>query len=58
MIASTQLVPDSYPDMLREIKVKIKHSRFKTALKINRELIELYWEIGKTIVIQQQTEGW
>jgi len=30
----------------------------KAALSVTRELIELYWDIGKTIVDRQKEEGW
>jgi len=27
-------------------------------LAVNAELVRLYWEIGRTILLRQETEGW
>lgn len=48
----------SYKVLLDEIKEKVKTSQLKAALSINRELINLYWEIGRSIQIKQEEEGW
>ena len=39
-----------YLQFLKEIKEKIVSARVTAYCKLNRGLIELYWEIGKTIV--------
>jgi predicted nuclease of restriction endonuclease-like (RecB) superfamily len=44
--------------MLEDIKSRIQVARIKAALSVNRELIELYWHIGRSIVIRQRKEGW
>lgn len=51
-------LPLSYKSLLREIKVKVKSSQLKAALSVNRELINLYWEIGRSIQSKQKEEGW
>ncbi len=51
-------LPSSYPAMLEDIKSRIQVARIKAALSVNRELIELYWHIGGSIVIRQRKEGW
>jgi predicted nuclease of restriction endonuclease-like (RecB) superfamily len=33
-------------------------TQIKAALAVNQGLIELYWEIGKMIVREQETKGW
>ncbi|MCB1115787.1 MAG: DUF1016 family protein, partial [Chlamydiia bacterium] len=33
-------------------------SQLKAALSVNRELIQLYWEIGKSVSQKQAEEGW
>jgi len=47
-----------YKNWLIEIKSKIKNSQIKAALKVNTELIGLYWDIGKMIVEKQENAKW
>ena len=42
-----------YPDFILEIKTQILSSQQKAALSINKELILLYWNIGKMIFENQ-----
>ena len=51
-------LPESYPAMLEDIKSRIRSAQIMAALSINRELIELYWDIGKLISARQNKEGW
>ena len=51
-------IPSDYGRTLEEIKNRIRTAQVKAALSVNRELISLYWDIGKVIVERQQTEGW
>jgi len=44
--------------MLEDFKSRIHAARIRAALSVNRELIELYWHIGVSIVIRQRKEGW
>jgi predicted nuclease of restriction endonuclease-like (RecB) superfamily len=50
--------PDSYPALLAELKQRIRSARLRAALSVNRELILLYWSIGRDILARQQAEGW
>ena len=45
-----------YLALLSEIKSKVKAAHIKAAVSINKELISLYWEIGK-IITKKQKEG-
>lgn len=47
-----------YKNWLVEIKSKIKNIQIKVAVKINTELIQLYWDIGAMIVDKQETAKW
>lgn len=49
---------DAYSTFLTELKQRIAAARLRTALAINRELILLYWGIGKDILTRQEGEGW
>ena len=44
--------------MLEDIKFRIHAAQIKAALSVNRELIGLYWDIGKLITTRQKKEGW
>ncbi|ADI37899.1 putative uncharacterized protein [Waddlia chondrophila 2032/99] len=48
----------SYVKFVTHLKLKIRSAQFKAALAVNRELIRLYWEIGKEILDRQQKDGW
>lgn len=39
-----------YAQWIAELKHRIKNAQIKAAVKVNRELINLYWSIGKDIV--------
>ncbi|MCI0490535.1 MAG: PDDEXK nuclease domain-containing protein [Blastocatellia bacterium] len=47
-----------YEEFLSDLKTRIRSSQIKAALSVNREMIELYWEIGKGIVERQEKAGW
>lgn len=47
-----------YGSLLKEIKQKVRTSQIKAALSVNKELIALYWEIGRSIYRKQGEEGW
>ncbi len=47
-----------YPAFLSALKDRILHARTSAARAVNRELVLLYWDIGRGIVEKQQTAGW
>lgn len=51
-------VPSGYDDFLRDLKTRIRGAQVRAALAVNRELILLYWQIGRDILSRQQVEGW
>jgi hypothetical protein len=51
-------VPDSYPALLRELKQRIRQSQLQASVSVNRELVLLYWRIGRDILVRQQREHW
>lgn len=54
----TSILPDNYDDFLRELKHRIRTAQVRAALAVNQELIVLYWQIGRSILEQQQQKGW
>lgn len=51
-------LPRHYPEILEDLKRRVRQARLKTALNVNRELILLYWDIGGLILERQINEGW
>jgi len=51
-------IPQNYIQLLKDIKEKVKNAQIKAAVKVNQELVLLYWEIGHDLVERQEKEGW
>jgi len=51
-------LPSGYAKFLEDVKSRIRTAQVKAALSVNRELIQLYWSIGRDIVERQRAEGW
>jgi predicted nuclease of restriction endonuclease-like (RecB) superfamily len=49
---------DGYHIFLGELKTRIRTARLQAALAVNKELILLYWNIGREILERQAREGW
>jgi predicted nuclease of restriction endonuclease-like (RecB) superfamily len=49
---------NKYQQILHGLKEKIKQARFKAALTANAQLLAIYWEVGKTILLEQKQQGW
>jgi predicted nuclease of restriction endonuclease-like (RecB) superfamily len=47
-----------FGDWLIDIKSKIHEAQRKVAFSINSQLIELYWDIGKSIAEKQEKANW
>jgi len=47
-----------YIKFLNEIKSRIVTARIQAIRSVNKELIKLYWDIGKNIVDRQEKFGW
>ena len=51
-------LPEGYLELLETLKLHIRSIQSRAILAANRELILLYWEIGRQILERQQQEGW
>ena len=51
-------LPSEYAATLNALKERIHAGRMRAALAVNREVIDLYWSIGKVITERQKDEGW
>ena len=50
--------PDNYGELLVKIKQRIRSAQYQALKAVNKELIALYWDIGRTIASRQQGETW
>ena len=48
----------SYAEFLNELKERIRTAQTKAVLSVNKELISLYWDIGRRIVESQEKSVW
>lgn len=48
----------NYKNWISALKDKIRSAQIKAALSVNEQMILLYWDIGKSIVEQQQENNW
>ncbi len=51
-------LPPSYAALLEDIKERIRTAQVKAAVASSRELIGMYWYVGKSIVERQHKDGW
>lgn len=50
--------PAGYADWLAELKHRIHTTQQRATLAVNRELVLLYWHIGRDILTRQVQQGW
>jgi predicted nuclease of restriction endonuclease-like (RecB) superfamily len=51
-------LPPGYAELLEDLKGRVRTAQLKAAVAANRELVRLYWDIGRLIVERQEREGW
>lgn len=49
---------NEYKSWIGSLKLRIRQSQIKAAVKVNTELIRMYWELGKDIVEMQSESKW
>ena len=52
------IIGKEYIRFLNEIKSRIISARIKAARSVNKELIKLYWDIGRSIIERQERYKW
>jgi predicted nuclease of restriction endonuclease-like (RecB) superfamily len=52
------IIPNNYAVLLNEIKQLIRTTQYEALKAVNKELISLYWDIGRMIVERQKKEKW
>jgi uncharacterized protein DUF1016 len=51
-------LPAFYGALLADIQGRIRNAQARGAVAVNRELVLLYGEVGKSILERQRHEGW
>jgi len=51
-------MPAGYGDFLTEVKNRVQVARLMAGRAVNRELVSLYWDIGRGITEKQRNAGW
>ncbi len=51
-------LPSDYGEVLEAIASRVRSAQIKAVITVNREMILLYWNIGREILKRQSQEGW
>ena len=57
-MANALQTPAGYLELLQELKTRIRAAQVRAAFAVSRELILLYWSIGREILARQDAQGW
>jgi predicted nuclease of restriction endonuclease-like (RecB) superfamily len=47
-----------YEPVLAELEERIRTAQLRAAIAVNHELVHLYWQIGRDILVRQKEHGW
>ena len=51
-------LPPDYAEFLESLKARVRQAQTQAMLSVNRELIRLYWDIGREIAQRQEQANW
>jgi predicted nuclease of restriction endonuclease-like (RecB) superfamily len=54
----SKLIPDDYVTLLADVKERVRSAQYAALKAVNKELINLYWDIGRMIVERQKGKTW
>ncbi|MCV3213217.1 PDDEXK nuclease domain-containing protein [Plectonema radiosum NIES-515] len=54
----SELNTENYGELLVAVKQRIRAAQYEALKAVNKELIALYWDIGRLIVSRQQGQSW
>lgn len=49
---------NEYKEFLKNLKTKVKSSQLRAFIKVNKELLNLYWDIGKSLDYNIKNNKW
>lgn len=50
--------PEGYAEWLSEVKARVHAAQQRAALAVNREMLQLYWRIGRDLLERQESGSW
>jgi predicted nuclease of restriction endonuclease-like (RecB) superfamily len=50
--------PVEYVNFFAEVKTRIRSAQYEALKAVNKELVDLYWDLGKMISEKQKEKGW
>jgi predicted nuclease of restriction endonuclease-like (RecB) superfamily len=56
--ALENVTPEGYFELLNQLKERIRSAQLRAGLAVNRELVLLYWQLGREILARQNQRGW
>lgn len=57
-MTNTEPAGADYAAWLNDLKAQVASARQRAALVVSRELVLLYWQIGRDIAQRQKAQGW
>lgn len=54
----SKMIPADYASLLSEVKERVRAAQYQALRAVNRELVGLYWDIGRMIVERQAGSSW
>jgi predicted nuclease of restriction endonuclease-like (RecB) superfamily len=57
-VAELTQLPTGYHELLQDLKGRIRAAQMRASFALSRELVLLYWSIGREILARQHAEGW
>ena len=52
------MLPAGYAEWIADVKLRIRAAQQRAALAVNKEMLQLYWQIGRDIIDRQAVAGW
>ena len=57
-MSSKPVNTDEYRAFIQDVKQRIQAAQIKAAVAVNRELLQLYWELAERMVVKQKASAW
>ena len=57
-MSEIESVPSEYGEWFISLKRQIRAAQQRAALAVNRELVQLYWNIGQSLLLHKNQYGW
>lgn len=57
-MSQATMQPTGYAAWIADVKLRIRAAQQRAALAVNKELLQLYWQIGHDILDRQAEAGW